>query len=104
MNRRTVVLASAVVVVSAELIGIGQPWQTAAVFAFVALVPGLALLRTLEGTDRLTRVVVTVAASLALAAALSETFAIVHHWTAIAVMVTLAAISVLACVRLGAGR
>ena len=72
--RRAVVLVSTVVAVAAALTGVGQPWQAAAVFWFVAVIPGLAL-----------------------AVIASEGLAIAGAWSPVALMATLATASLAGC-------
>jgi len=95
--RRAVVLVSTVVAVAAALTGVGQPWQAAAVFWFVAVIPGLALQPWLGVAEPLARVVLAVAVSLALAVIASEGLAIAGAWSPVALMATLATASLAGC-------
>jgi hypothetical protein len=75
-------------------VGLGQPLQTLAVLAVIALVPGTALLPWLPPTTVAQKAVIVVAASLALTAILSEALAIAGVWTADGLVLALAAVGV----------
>ncbi|MGZ0145910.1 hypothetical protein ACXJJ3_02465 [Kribbella sp. WER1] len=64
------------------------------VFAFVALGPGLAIVRRLD-VDPPMRWLLVITTSLAVTAVVSEAFAIAQSWTATAVLCVVAAFSVL---------
>jgi hypothetical protein len=96
---RAVVLLSALGAVWASAGGWEQPWRTAVVFWFVAVVPGLAMLPWLGVSERLARATLAVAVSVALAAIASEGLAIAGVWSPTALIITLAAVSVAASAR-----
>jgi hypothetical protein len=75
-------------------VGLGQPVQTLAVLAVIAIVPGTALLPWLPTSSTVQRAVIVVPASVALTAVLSEALAIAGHWTADGLVLALAAVGV----------
>ena len=94
----------AVTAAAAVVFGAPQPWRTLAVVAFLSVVPGVVLLRFVPGTDRLTRAALAVGGSFALAAVLSEGLAIAGVFSATALFLMLAGVSVLGCVLPGRAR
>jgi len=68
-----------------------QGLRPAAVFAFVLIAPGTALVRLLPFRDPLERVVLAVALSASLATLLAEAAAIGHFWHPTAMLAVLAA-------------
>jgi uncharacterized membrane protein len=68
-----------------------QGLRPAAVFAFVLIAPGTALVRLLPFRDPLERVVLAVALSASLATLLAEAAAIGHFWHPAAMLAVLAA-------------
>jgi hypothetical protein len=96
---RFVILASDALVVYA--LNAGAPtawWRAAAVFWFVAVVPGLAVLRLVGLSDRLAALALVVPTSLAIGALVTEGLALAARWSADGVIVGLAAVTVLSCV------
>ena len=75
-------------------VGLGQPVQTLAVLAVIAIVPGTALLPWLPTNSTVQRAVIVVAASVALTAVLSEALAIAGRWTADGLVLALAVVGV----------
>ncbi|MGZ4599158.1 MAG: hypothetical protein ACXVYY_06370 [Oryzihumus sp.] len=99
-----VVLGSAAAALACTVGLVGTPWRAPLVFWFVGVVPGLALQGRLGVTDPLARATLAVAVSVALAALASEALAIASLWSPTALMLFLAGVSTVACLRRTAAR
>lgn len=102
MNRARYARSAGVIVAAATALAavafdLAQPWRAVIVAGFVLLVPGAALLPLLPRLGRTQRAVVTVIVSAAAAAVVSEALAIARLWSAPAVLLALAGISLACC-------
>ncbi|HET7660952.1 MAG TPA: hypothetical protein VFK66_11245 [Oryzihumus sp.] len=94
-----VVLVSSAAALACTFGLVGPPWRAPLVFWFVGVVPGLAMQGRLGITDPLARATVAVAVSVALAAITSEALAIASLWSPTALVLLLAVMSALGCLR-----
>ncbi|MGN6635389.1 MAG: hypothetical protein ACTHJ6_08000 [Oryzihumus sp.] len=94
-----VVLGSSAAALACTFGLVGPPWRAPLVFWFVGVVPGLALQGRLGITDRLARATLAVAVSVALAAVASEALAIASLWSPTALVLFLAVVSLVGCLR-----
>lgn len=94
-----VVLVSAMAALACTVGAVGPPWRGPLVFWFVGVVPGLALQGWLGISDRLAQATLAVAVSVALAAVTSEALAIASLWSPTALMLLLAVVGIVGCLR-----
>lgn len=94
-----VVLVSAAAALACTFGLVGPPWRAPLVFWFVGVVPGLAVQGRFGITDRLARATLAVAVSVALAAITSEALAIASLWSPTTLVVLLAVVGAVFCLR-----
>ncbi|MGH3319526.1 MAG: hypothetical protein ACRDN9_04985 [Streptosporangiaceae bacterium] len=91
-----VILASSALALAVDLAAAPTPLRMAAVFWFVGVCPGMALVRLLGLTDPVARLTLAVATSLSIAALAAEGMALAHLWSSTGLLAGLAGLSVAA--------
>jgi hypothetical protein len=94
---RAVILLSGAAALLGLLSGPGPSWRTVAVFWFIGVCPGLAMIRLIGLREPLVRVALTVPVSLAVSALLSELLAIAKLWSSTGLLVGLVGATAASC-------
>jgi hypothetical protein len=94
---RAVILVSGAAALLALLGGPGPSWRTVAVFWFIGVIPGMAVIRLIGLREPLVRLALTVPISLAVSALLSELLAITRLWSSTGLLVGLVCATTVSC-------